>query len=167
MKPAHEYIVGIVIEIKGRINLLELAFVEDANARAHRHRFDLIVRDVDEGRFQALVQATNEGTRLHPKLRIEVGKRLVHQKYRRFANDGAADRHTLTLPTGELTRTPIQQVTDTQFIRSFVDALVDDLLGRLAQLEPECHIVIYGHVRVERVTLEYHGDIAIFRRRHY
>ena len=37
-------------------------------------------------------------------------------------------------------------------------------LGGLAQLEAEGHVVVDAHVRVKRVALEDHRDIAIFRR---
>ncbi len=40
-------------------------------------------------------------------------------------------------------------------------AAVDLLLGRLAQLQAERHVVVDGHVRVEGVALEDHRDVAI------
>ena len=37
-------------------------------------------------------------------------------------------------------------------------------LRHLLQLEPERHVVEHAHVRVERVVLEHHGDVAVLRR---
>jgi hypothetical protein len=34
----------------------------------------------------------------------------------------------------------------------------------LAQLEAEGHVIIHRHVRVERVALEHHGDVAVLGR---
>src|SRR3712207_7416064 len=42
-------------------------------------------------------------------------------------------------------------------------ALLDARLRGVAQLEPEGHVVVHGHVRVERVVLEDHGEVAILR----
>ncbi len=45
-----------------------------------------------------------------------------------------------------------------------VDALLDLLLGEFAQLESERHVLEHRHMRVQRVILEHHGDVAVFRR---
>ena len=42
--------------------------------------------------------------------------------------------------------------------------LVDLLLGRLLELQPERHVLVDVHVRVERVVLEHHGDVAVLGR---
>ena len=40
---------------------------------------------------------------------------------------------------------------------------IDLFLGELAELEPERHVVVHGHVRVERVVLEHHRDVPLLR----
>ena len=45
-----------------------------------------------------------------------------------------------------------------------VHALLDLALRRAAQHERKAHIGGNCHVRIERVVLEYHGDVALFRR---
>ena len=42
--------------------------------------------------------------------------------------------------------------------------VVDLVLRHLLQLEPERHVVEHGHVRIQRVVLEHHGDVALLRR---
>ena len=44
------------------------------------------------------------------------------------------------------------------------DALVDRRLRRLGELERERHVLAHGHVRVEGVVLEHHGDVAVLGR---
>ena len=43
-----------------------------------------------------------------------------------------------------------------------MNALGDLLLRRAAQLHAERHVVEHGHMRVERIILEHHGDVALF-----
>ena len=38
------------------------------------------------------------------------------------------------------------------------------MLGSLTETQAERHIVINGHVRIERIALEHHGDVAVFGR---
>ena len=45
----------------------------------------------------------------------------------------------------------------------FFDAPLDLLLGPLAQLQAEGHVVVDRHVRVERVGLEHHCDVPVLR----
>jgi hypothetical protein len=47
-----------------------------------------------------------------------------------------------------------------QHRRRPLDRLVDLVLRRLAQLQRERHVVVDRHVRVERVVLEHHRDVA-------
>ena len=154
----------MVVQVLRRVDLLQQALAHHGDARAHRHRFDLVVRDVDEGRAEAAVQLDQLGARLHTQFRVQVRERLVHQENLRLANDGATKRDALPLPAGQLLGLALQQVTDLQDVRGLLDALVDLLLGRLAQLQPKRHIVVHAHVRVERVRLEHHGDVAVFGR---
>ena len=44
------------------------------------------------------------------------------------------------------------------------DPLVDRRLRRLRELERERHVLLDGHVRVEGVVLEHHGDVAVLGR---
>ena len=48
-------------------------------------------------------------------------------------------------------------------MRGLADALVDLVLRHLAQAQPEGDVVVHGEVRIERVALEDHRDVAIAR----
>jgi hypothetical protein len=48
--------------------------------------------------------------------------------------------------------------------RIFADLAVDLLLVDLGQLEREAHVVAHAHVRVQRVVLEDHRDVAVLGR---
>src|SRR5690348_7660115 len=53
---------------------------------------------------------------------------------------------------------------DVQDLRRLHDAFVDLCLGHAAELQAERHVLVDAHVRVERVVLEDHGDVAILGR---
>jgi len=52
-------------------------------------------------------------------------------------------------------------VLDVQNLGSLVHLAIDLVLGNLAQAQTESHVFVHGHVRIERIVLENHGDIAI------
>ncbi len=117
---------------------------------------------VDKGGAQSLVQLGDLGAGLHAQLGVQVGKRLVHQKDCRVADDGSTHGHALPLATGKLLWLAVHQVTDAQDARRFLDTLCNLVLGGLAQLEAEGHVVVDRHVGVESVALEDHGDVTVF-----
>ena len=113
-----------------------------------------------------MVQLGDLDARLHAQRRVEVGERLVEQEHLRVAHDGAADGDALALAAGELRRLAVEQVLDLQdFARASRTLASISALGGLRQLQPEGHVVVDVHVRVERVGLEHHGDAALGRRR--
>ena len=92
-----EEVFRVVVEFEGRADLLHLPGIEKHDAVRHRHCFDLVVRDVDEGFPRAGVQIHDFAARLGPKLRIEVRERLVHKEEFGIADKGASKRDALLL----------------------------------------------------------------------
>ena len=150
-----------MIKLLRRGDLLDRAAVHDHDAVGQRHRLDLVVGDVNRGGLDQLMHALDLGAHLHAQLGVEVRQRLVEQKHLRIAHDGATHRHALALPAGQRLRLAVEQLGDVENARGMVDALFDLVLGKFAQLEPERHVLERGHVRVERVVLEHHGDVAV------
>ena len=81
-----------------------------------------------------------------------------------FADDCAAERDALLLTARKRLRLSRKVHLDTQNARGFLDADVDLLFGHLSQFQTERHVVVNGHVRIQRVVLEHHRDIPVFRR---
>jgi hypothetical protein len=121
------------------------------------------MRDIDKGGGQALVQLDDLGAHAGTQLGVQVGQRLVEQEDGRVAHHGAAQRNTLALAAGQSLRLAVQQVLDLEDLGGFVHAAVDLVLRGLAQLEAERHVLVHGHVRIQRVVLEHHGDVAVLR----
>jgi hypothetical protein len=80
------------------------------------------------------------------------------------ADDRTADGHALALAAGQLARLALEQLLDAEDLGGVLHALLDLGLGELAHLQAERHVVVHGHVRIERVVLEHHGDVAVLRR---
>jgi hypothetical protein len=150
-----------VVQRLGRADLLEQALAHDRDPLAHRHGLDLVVGDVDHRGPEALVEAGDLGPRLDAQLGVEVGQRLVHEEHGGLADDGPAERDALPLPAGELLRLAVEELLELEDPCRIVDALLDLGLGDLAQLEAEGEVVANRHVRVERVALEHHRDVAV------
>ena len=98
---------------------------------------------------------------LHAQLSVEVGERLVEQEHSRFTHDGAAHGHALALAARELTRLAIEQLAEFENARCLFDARLDIALGQAANLQAIRHVVEHAHVRIERVVLEHHRDVAL------
>ena len=114
--------------------------------------------------LEPLVEPRDLGARLNAQLGVEVGQRLVHQEHRGLADDRAAERDALALAAGKLLGLAVEQVRQLDRRRRLADALVDLSLGDLAQLQAEREVVEDAHVRVERVALEDHRDVAVLGR---
>ena len=109
------------------------------------------------------MQLGDLSTHLNTELGIEVGQRFVHQEDLRLTNNSTAQSNTLTLTTGKSLRLTVEQLLDRKDLGRLTNAGINLLLGFLAQLQTECHVVINGHVRIQSVVLENHRDIAVLR----
>ncbi len=161
MKLATNRFAGRVVDLLRRPDLLEHTVAHDRDAMAHRHRLDLVVRDVDHRRLEPALQLDELGTRLHAQRRVEVGERLVHQERLRAAHDRPRERDALPLSAGELRGLALHQLTEPEGFGRGAHQLL--ALGRrqLAALQRELDVPLHGHVRVQRVALEHHRDVAI------
>ena len=101
---------------------------------------------------------------VHAQLRVEVRQRLVHQERGRLAHDRATHRHALALPARQCRRPAVEQILETQHVGHLFDPRGDLSLRRAAHLEAVPQVLAHGHVRVQRVALEDHRDVAVARR---
>ncbi len=105
------------------------------------------------------------GAHADAELRVEVRERLVHQERPRLADDRASHRDALPLAAGELRRLAVEQLGRARAAppppRRAARA---SAFGARAHLEPVAEVLAHGHVRVERVALEDHRDVAPPRR---
>ena len=107
------------------------------------------------------MQAADLDAHLHAQLGVEVRQRLVEQERLRLAHDGAAHGDALALAAGELARLALEEVADGEQLGRLGDAPLDLGLGHAAVAQAVGHVVVDAHVRIERVVLEHHGDVAV------
>ena len=119
------------------------------------------MRDVDHGGAQAPLEPRHLGARLHAQLGVQVRQRLVHQERRRVAHDRPAHGHPLPLPAGQVGRPAVQELVEVQDPGRLFHLLADDVRRGFGQLQREAHVLPHGHVRVQRVALEDHRDVAV------
>ena len=157
----HERVVGPVVEDVGRVHLLDDAVVQHGDPLAERHRLHLVVGDVQRRHAEALVQPHELRPHLHAELGVEVRERLVHQERLRVPNDRPAHRDALALAARQRARLAVEQVLDPEQRGGLGDPLLPLRLRHPLRLEREADVRAHGHVRIERVVLEHHRDVAV------
>ncbi len=122
------------------------------------------MRDVDRGDAEATLQRRDLRARLHAQLGVEVRQRLVHEEDLGLADDGATHRDALTLTTRERLRLARQVLLEVEQLGGLEHALGALFLADAGDLQGEAHVLGDRHVRVQRVVLEDHRDVAVLRR---
>ena len=158
-----EEVRGLVVELERLAALLDHAVAHHDDLVGHRHRLDLVVGHVDRRGLQALVQLLQLGAHRHAQLGVEVRERLVEQEHLRVAHDAAPHRDALALAAGELARIAVEQLGEPEDRGGLRHARVDLGARALGEQHAEGHVVAHLHVRVERVVLEHHRDVALLR----
>ena len=162
-KPGDEAVRRAVVELERRADLLDHPAVQHHDAVGHGHRLGLVVGDVDHGGVELGVEPAELDPHLRAERGVEVGERLVEEEDLGRAGDGAADGDALLLAAGELLRALVEVLADAQDRGGARHRGVDLGLRPAGHLEREAHVLAHGHVRVERVVLEHHGDAAVRR----
>ena len=159
----YEQVARLLIQVLRSIYLLDNAVLHNNDSGTKGHSLGLVMCNVDDGGAQSLMQLSDLDTHLYTQLSIQVGQRLIHQEYLRVTNDCTSHSNTLSLTTGQSLGLTIKQRSQIQDLSCFLNHLIDLILGNFSQLQTKCHVVVYGHMRIQSVVLEYHCDISILR----
>ena len=122
------------------------------------------MRDVDEGDADFLLDALELILHLFAQLQVQRAQRLVQQQHLRLIDQRAGDRHTLLLSAGKQRDILVLIALQADQLEHLHHLLLDDVFAHLADLQPECDILIYAHVREQRVFLKYGVQLPLMRR---
>ena len=163
-EPGDEQIDRPIVKFARRAQLLQDSVPHDRDAIGHRHRLDLVVGHVDRGDAGCALEAGDLDPHLAAQARVEIGQRLVHQESAGVTHQRPAHGDTLPLSARKLSRPALKQRLEFEHRRSFADAGLDEFARLPADLEREAEIFADGEMRVERIALENHRDVALARR---
>ena len=155
---------GRGVHIARRRALLHTPLVQQHHLVSHAHGLGLVVRHVHHGEAQALLQLAQLGAHLLAQLRIQVGQRLVHQAHAGLGHQGAAQRHALLLPAGQLCGPTLQQRGQAEQLGGLRHALRGLGLGHLAHRQAKADVLRHAQVRKQRIVLKHHRDATPRRR---
>ena len=152
-----------LVDIGGAPDLVDPTLAEDGDAVAHRQRLLLVVRDVDEGDPDLLLDPLQLALHLLPQLEIERAERLVEEQHLRVVDDRARERHPLALPAGQLDGLPVAEAVEADEFQRLLGAA--PALRALHALDPQPVLDVgsHGHVREERIVLEDGVDVPVVR----
>ena len=159
-----EHVVGLLVQVAGGSDLLQHAVLQHGDAVTHGERLGLVVRDVDRGDAETALERGDLRAGLDAELGVEVRQRLVHEEHLGLTDDRTAHGDALTLTTGEGLRLAAEVGLEVEQLGGFEHAGGALFLADAGDLEREAHVLGDGHVRVERVVLEHHRDVAVLRR---
>jgi hypothetical protein len=128
-----------------------------------RHRLDLVMGDIDRRHLKIMLQPFELGPHLDPELGIEIGQRLVEQEHPGRPDDRPRQRHSLALAARQLARQPRQQRLQLDPPRDLLDPPFELRRRNFADHQRIADIVGDRQMRIKRIGLEHHRDIAIFR----
>jgi hypothetical protein len=80
-----------------------------------------------------------------------------------MAHDRPAHGDALALAAGQRARPPLEQRVERERSRRLADLAVDLVARPLAQAQREAHVLAHVEMRIERVALEHHRDVALAR----
>ena len=130
---------------------------------SERHRLDLVVRHIECRDAELMLHVLELGAHVAAQFGVEIGQRLVHEERRGAADHGAGERHALALAARELAGIAIEQRIELHLPRDVLDRRLDLGFRLAAHRQRIGDVGEHRHVRIERVGLEDHRDVAILR----
>ena len=125
MKSATKREPGILVDVRRRADLHDLAVVHDADAGRERHRLLLVVGHDHEGDAELVLDVQQLELRVLAQLLVERGERLVEQQELRALDERARERDALALAAGELVRHALAERLHAHELQDVRDPVVD------------------------------------------
>ena len=147
---------GAVVEVVGRIPLLDAAVMHDADDVGDGKGLVLVVRDEDRGGAGLLEDVTHFEREPLAQLDIEIREWLVKQQQMRARGQRAGERDALLLAAREFVWILATLPGEPDQREQFVDAALS--IGHTAQAEAD--VAGDTEMREQRIVLKHHADVA-------
>src|SRR6266446_6257831 len=136
------------------------AAIENGDAARHGERLLLIVGHEQGGYGKALLERADLVAHVGAQMGVEIGERLVEQKYRRLDHERAGERHALLLASRKLRRIALTEAAELDQLERRHGSHPPFRPGHVAHSQAEGHVLDYREMGKERVGLKHHADIA-------
>ena len=156
-----------LVELLGRAELLDPPAVHHGDRVGHRHRFLLVVRDVDERDPEIVLDALEKQLHLFAKLEVERAEGLVEEEHARSTDESARKGDPLLLAARELPRLAMANARELDEPQHVLHAPFDLILRHSLALQAESDVVEHAQVREQRVRLEDRVHVSLVRRPAY
>ena len=154
----------MLVQLGRRPELLDVPTVHDRDPVRHRHRLLLVVRDVDEGDANVVLDRLQLQLHLLAQLEVESAERLVEEQHPRFVHERPGERDPLLLPARELARLALLHPGEAHEAEDLDHAAADVAAAHAPPAEPEGDVLEDREVREERIRLEDGVHVALVRR---
>ena len=152
------------VEARGFVDLLDPSLVHHCNPMRQGQGFGLIVRHVDEGDADFLLQIDQLDLHFLAQLRVERGQRLVEQQHGRMGDQRARDGHPLLLAAGKLVRIALAEARQSDIFERLLHLAGNRRRRRLRHLQWKRNVALHRHMRKQRIALEYRAYRPFFGR---
>ena len=152
------------VEIRRAAELLDVPTVHDDDEVGHRHRFFLVVRDVDEGDPDVALDVLELELHLLAELQVECAERLVEQQHARDVDERAGECDALLLATRQLLRLAAAVAGEPDDPQHLVDLPLQLGAALALAAQAERDVLEDRQVREERVALEDGVHVTLVRR---
>ncbi|GAQ68276.1 hypothetical protein SsS58_08735 [Streptomyces scabiei] len=160
----HERRLGPLEEFPGGVELLDQAVAHHRDAVRHHQRLFLIVRHIDDGQAEFLLDGLDLHLQLVTQLLVQRAERFVHQDDRRAVDQRPAQGDPLLLTTGQLARLAAAEPGQARDLQRLPHPAADLVLRNAPQGEREGDVLTDRHVREEQVLLEDEPQAPLLRR---
>ena len=100
----------MVVDIRRCAELLDFPGFQHRNPVCHRHRLNLVVRNIEGCRAELTLPPPDFDAHFGAQLRIQIGNGLIHEEYLRPTHHGSTESDALRLTTAQLTRHPHEEM---------------------------------------------------------
>ncbi len=122
------------------------------------------MRDEDRRHLELVVQPPDLEPHFLAQIGVKIRQRFIEQQHRRFHDDRTRQRNTLLLAAAQLRRIAARQRIKSDRLQHLGNPALDRSIVQLAQSQSESHVFRDRLVRPQRIALEDHDHVTLFRR---